>query len=207
MQLLIATGNEGKKREFQALLRSLDVPLLFPTDLGLRLRVPEDRDSYRDNALQKAAAHCVASGLLTIADDSGLEVDALDGAPGLHSARCVPGTDADRLAALLRALEGVPSSRRTARFRCVLAVVTPSGMSRTFEGVCEGVVTQAPTGAGGFGYDPVFSPTGLGTTMAALAPETKNRISHRARAVQAALPWLRGLVQAGTIRPGTINHM
>jgi XTP/dITP diphosphohydrolase len=191
MALLIATHNEGKQREFSALLRQLRCELVLPGDLGFHIRVPEDRPSYCGNALQKASAYCAASGLIALADDSGLEVDALNGAPGIRSARYAAGSDEDRVAALLDALESVPPDARTARFRCAVAVVTPWGETHCFEGLCEGRIATSPSGSGGFGYDPLFYMPELGATMAQLSPEVKNQVSHRARAVASALPWLR----------------
>jgi len=194
VRMLIATHNQGKKDEFRVLLRPLQASLVFPPELGLRIDVPEDRPTYWENAMQKASAHCQASGLITLADDSGLEVDALDGAPGIRSARYAPGEDADRATALLAALGGVPLARRAARFRCTLAIIAPGGATRLCEGVCEGLIALRPSGTGGFGYDPVFYLPEHGSTMAELAPGVKNRVSHRARAVEAALPWLRELL-------------
>lgn len=190
MSLLVATQNPGKMREFRALLASLNVPVLFPPDLGLKVAVEEHGATYAENAALKARSYARVSGRLTLADDSGLEVDALDGAPGLHSARYTPGSDADRVATLLAHLEGVPPERRTARFRCVVAIATPQGDLFTAEGICPGFIATERAGSGGFGYDPVFFLPEFGLTMAQLPPETKNRISHRARAVQAALPFL-----------------
>lgn len=194
MRLLIATNNEGKKEEFRVLLRQFEASLVFPPELDICLDVPEDRPSYRENAIQKAAAHCNASGLIALADDSGLEVDALGGAPGLRSSRYAAGGDADRARALLAALDGVPAERRTARFRCALAAVTPQGQALCSEGVCEGLIALGPSGTGGFGYDPVFYLPEHASTMADLPPEVKNRVSHRARAVATALPWLHELL-------------
>jgi XTP/dITP diphosphohydrolase len=196
--VLIATHNSGKRREFRELLASLGAELIFPVDLGLHLDVPEDGSSYAENAHQKAAAYASASGLLTLADDSGLEVDALDGAPGIHSARYARGKDADRVAALLEELQGVPLDDRTARFRCVVILAAPDGESYSAEGVCEGLIALAPQGEGGFGYDPVFylpDHADHGCTMAQLSRTEKNRISHRARAVRAMLPTLRRLIK------------
>ena len=136
-----------------------------------------------------------ASGLPTLADDSGLEVDALGGAPGLHSARYTLGRDVDRTAALLARLRDVPSGQRTARFRCVVVIETPDGERYRTEGVCEGEIAFEPAGQGGFGYDPVFYLPEYDCTMAQLSEATKNRISHRARAVQAALPAIRRLLR------------
>ena len=195
MDLLIATNNPGKEREFRALLAELPARLRFPAELGLQVEVVEDGPTYADNARLKAQAYAQALGgeMAVLADDSGLEVDALDGAPGVRSARYALGSDADRLTALLRHLEGVPAERRTARFRCVIAIVAPGGRVHMAEGICEGVIATVPAGSGGFGYDPVFYIPELGCTMAELPAEVKNRISHRARAVQAALPLLRRL--------------
>jgi XTP/dITP diphosphohydrolase len=200
VELLVGTQNSGKMREFQELLVPLVAPILFPPDLGIEIDVKEKGETYAENAALKARAYATAAQgsqparpLLTLADDSGLEVDALDGAPGIHSARYTPGSDVDRLTTLLAHLEGVPPGRRTARFRCVIAIVTPEGGLRMTEGTCEGVIAQAPAGAGGFGYDPIFYLPEYERTMAQLPPEVKNRISHRARAVQAALPILHQL--------------
>jgi len=190
MELLIATQNPGKMREFRLLLAPLEAELRFPADLGLQVDVPEDGAASAENARQKALAYARASGLLTLADDSGLEVDALNGAPGIHSARYVPGHDADRVAALLAQLRGVPWERRTARFRCVVVIATPTGELDRTEGVCEGVIAFGPAGQGGFGYDPIFYLPDHGCTMAQLPEVEKNRISHRARAIMAAIPML-----------------
>ena len=198
MKLLVATQNPGKVREFRLLLAPLEATICFPSDLGLSIDVPEDGDTYADNAGQKALAYAQASGLLTLADDSGLEVDALDGAPGIHSARYTLGHDADRVAALLAHLRDVPPDQRTARFRCVVVIAPPDGKTHTAEGVCEGRIASEPAGRGGFGYDPVFFLPDYNCTMAQLAQEEKNRISHRARAAEAALPKLRALLAGGT---------
>lgn len=194
-ELLIVTDNPGKKREYRALMAALPVLLRFPSDLGYRIEVQEDRTTYGENAARKARAGVQVSGLLSLADDSGLEVDALGGAPGVRSARYTPGSDADRIAALLAHLDGIPWERRTARFRCVIAIATPEGDLYTAEGTCEGIIATAPAGTGGFGYDPVFYLPEFGCTMAQLPPEVKNRISHRARAVEAALPILQQLLE------------
>jgi XTP/dITP diphosphohydrolase len=194
MKLLVATQNPGKAREFQLLLAPLEMDVCFPFDLGLHVDVPEDGDTYFDNAAQKALAYAKASGLLTLADDSGLEVDSLDGAPGIHSARYAPGHDIDRLEALLACLKDVPPKQRTARFRCVVVIASPDGETPSAEGVCEGRITSEPAGRGGFGYDPIFFLPEYNRTMAQLSQEEKNRVSHRSRAVEAALPILRRLL-------------
>jgi XTP/dITP diphosphohydrolase len=194
MRLLVATRNQGKKREFEELLAPLDASICYPDDLGLDLDVREDGTTYAENARKKAQGYARASGLLTLADDSGLEVDALGGAPGIHSARYVSGSDADRVVTVLRHLRDVPWRRRTARFRCVVVIVSPGGDTHQAEGVCEGKIAFEPAGGGGFGYDPIFYLPPYGCTMAQLSREEKNRISHRARAVQAAFPALRQLL-------------
>ena len=194
MRLLLATHNRGKRKEWQALLAGLSLEILLPDDVGLRQDVKETGATYTENALLKARTLAAAADLPTLADDSGLEVDALDGAPGIRSARYKLGSDAVRYRALLRALEGVPPAERGARFRCVAALVLPDGRQFTTEGVCEGVITLAPQGEGGFGYDPVFYLPEQGKTMAQLSSEEKNRLSHRARAAQAMRPILRDTV-------------
>ncbi|MCX7682230.1 MAG: RdgB/HAM1 family non-canonical purine NTP pyrophosphatase [Anaerolineae bacterium] len=193
LRILVATHNPGKMREFRQLLAPLGDGVCFPPDLGLFVEVQEDGQTYADNARKKALAY-VQTGLLVLADDSGLEVDALGGAPGIHSARYVQGSDADRVAALLARVRDVPWERRTARFRCVIVIATPELELYTVEGVCEGYIAWEPAGEGGFGYDPVFYLPEYGCTMAQLPPEEKNRISHRARAVQSAIPVLERLL-------------
>lgn len=197
-RLLIATHNRGKLREYAALLDGLPFELVTPDDLGLNLSVVESGDTYAENARLKATAYAQASGLLALADDSGLEVDALDGAPGVRSARYALGGDADRVTALLRALEatGAPRNAWTARFRCVIVVAAPDGQTWEKQGTCEGRIIDTPCGHGGFGYDPVFFIPDHGCTMAELPADEKNRISHRARAVQAVRPVLEMLGEA-----------
>jgi XTP/dITP diphosphohydrolase len=193
LKLLVATNNPGKVQEYEELLADLSLPqeieITFPGQEGLALEVDESGETFEENARLKALAFARASGLLTLADDSGLEVDALGGAPGVHSARYggPHADDVDRYRKLLDALAEVPASRRSARFRCVVALALPDGTVHTADGACEGEIGFAPRGEHGFGYDPVFVVAGYGgRTMAELAPEVKNRISHRARAVTAA---------------------
>lgn len=195
-KLLLATGNQGKLREFRALLAGLDAQLLAPQDLHLDLQVEEKGHTYAENAARKARAYARQSGLLSLADDSGLEVDALDGAPGLYSARYAPqpgATDADRRAYLLEQLRPHPRPW-VARFRCTVAVATPKGEVRFTEGLCPGEIIPDERGHGGFGYDPIFLIPELGQTMAELSTAQKNRISHRARAVRAATGLLEKLL-------------
>ncbi|MEM1416950.1 MAG: RdgB/HAM1 family non-canonical purine NTP pyrophosphatase [Myxococcota bacterium] len=187
MKLLVATNNAGKLRELRTLLA--DHELVMPKDLGLVLDVVEDRPDFEGNARKKAEEFAAASGLPTVADDSGLEVDALGGAPGVYSARYAgvsgPGKDAANNAKLLEALAGVADRR--ARFRCVLVAVHADGSPMAqAEGACEGRIAEAPRGEGGFGYDPLFLlDDAPGQAMAELSPAAKNAISHRGRAVRA----------------------
>lgn len=192
MKLLLATNNKGKLRELQAILADLPLELVTPADINLDLDVFEDGATYAENASKKALAFAHASRLVCIADDSGLEVDALDGAPGLYSARysSKPGaSDADRRAYLLQNLNGKPRPWK-ARFRATVAIAGPEGSVQIAEGICPGEIIPEERGTGGFGYDPIFFMPELGQTMAELSDETKNRLSHRARAVQAAKPIL-----------------
>jgi XTP/dITP diphosphohydrolase len=195
--ILIATGNPGKRIELQDLLESLPLKLVLPAEIGLGgFDVVEDGQTYAENAQKKALAECQASGMPVIADDSGLEVDAQDGAPGLHSARYVarPGaSDADRRSLLLKNLDGLPRPW-TARFRCTVAVAIPEGALDLSEGICEGEIIPEERGSNGFGYDPIFLLPELGLTMAELTRQQKNTLSHRARAVHAAIPFLQRLL-------------
>jgi XTP/dITP diphosphohydrolase len=197
-RLLIATTNPGKQREYRVLLREVPAEIVFPGELGITLEVEEDGATFRENAAKKARALAQESGLPTVADDSGLEVEALGGEPGVRSARYAgPGADdPKRRAFLLDKMHTAPAPRR-ARFVCVIAVATPDGAIDYAEGECRGEITFAERGTNGFGYDPVFQLEGRTMTMAELSPEEKNRISHRARAAQAAIPILRGILSAG----------
>ncbi len=187
-KLLIATNNSGKVVEIRALLQDLRLDLLVPADIGLDLQVPEDGHTYSENARTKAVAFASASGLISLADDSGLEVEALAGAPGLHSARYLakPGaTDAERRLYLLRNLQGKPRPW-IARFRSAVAIAVPDGDVRLAEGSCNGEIIPQERGSGGFGYDRLFYIPAVSQTMAELSLAEKNRISHRARAVMNA---------------------
>ncbi len=202
MKILIATRNPGKLNEYRDLLADISVGAeslewVLLTDIGIETDVEETGQTFEENARLKATTYARESGLLTLADDSGLEVDALDGAPGVQSARYAgPGAgDADRYQKLLRKLEGVPLEARTARFRCVVAVSTPGGDVYTASGDCPGQIAFEPRGSFGFGYDPVFYMPERGQTMAETAPEIKNQISHRARALEAIKPTLADLIQ------------
>ena len=193
--LLIATTNPGKRIEMQALLAGLDVLLVLPQDIGIQIDVVEDGLTYAENAALKAHAFCAASGMITLADDSGLEVDTLDGHPGLHSARYSPlpgATDADRRQYLLQNLAGRPRPW-TARFHCTVAVAAPGREIQFAQGICPGEIIDHERGTHGFGYDPLFLLSEAGRTMAELSMDEKNRLSHRARAVHAALPLIKAL--------------
>jgi XTP/dITP diphosphohydrolase len=192
-RLVVATLNRAKGRELMALLGDVPYEVVLLADVPGAALPEETGPTYRDNALVKARAAGRATGALALGDDSGLEVDALDGAPGLHSARFGgPGLDdAGRIALLLERLRGVPPARRTARFRCVIALVDPEGNERVVEGTVDGVVAEAPRGAGGFGYDPVFIYPPLGLTFGELPSEAKQRVDHRGAAVRAVRPLLR----------------
>jgi len=198
VKLLIATNNQGKLREYLALLEGLPLELTYLAKEGIHLKVEETGKSFTENAILKARTYAEASGLVTLADDSGLEVDALGGEPGIQSARYGGlKTDEERYRLLLKRLEGVPWEKRSARFRCVIAIAFPGGEVHTFEGSCEGMINFEPRGQYGFGYDPVFYLPEYGLTMAELPPEEKNRISHRARALRKARLFLEQLCAGG----------
>jgi len=192
--LVLATLNAGKARELAALLGGVPYEVRALAELPGGALPEETGDSYRANALLKARAAARRAGAWALADDSGIEVAALAGAPGVRSARFGgPGLDdARRCALLLEALRGVPPEQRAARFRCVVAVVDPAGREHTAEGAVDGVITDAPRGKHGFGYDPLFFYPPLGRTFAELSPDEKARVDHRGRAVRAARPFLTG---------------
>jgi XTP/dITP diphosphohydrolase len=186
--LLLATTNRGKLREFRDLFADLPLTLTTLNEQGIDRDVEETGATFAENALLKARAYARISGLLALADDSGLEIDALGGAPGVRSARW-PSAETpypERFRLIFDRLKGVPAAQRTARFRCVIALARPDGWQETVEGVVEGVIADAPRGANGFGYDPIFLVPALGRTTAELPPEEKHRISHRGRAARAA---------------------
>ncbi|HTX79123.1 MAG TPA: RdgB/HAM1 family non-canonical purine NTP pyrophosphatase [Longilinea sp.] len=194
--LLLATNNPGKVKEMRALLAALPAPLVLPADLGLKLDVVENGSTYAENAALKAGAFSQASGMITLADDSGLEVDTLDGLPGLHSHRLLPNpdaSDADRRKRLLELLSGKPFPWR-AHFHCTVAIVVPADKIEYAEGNCPGEIIPRERGSNGFGYDPIFLLAGMDKTMAELTMNEKNRLSHRALAVQAAIPLLKQLL-------------
>lgn len=191
-RLLVATGNLGKLSEIQSLLEGLNISLITPDRLGVSLHVDENGETYEENASLKASAFARLSGLVTLADDSGLEVDALAGRPGIRSARFSPlpdATDADRRAYLLDLLRDHPRPW-TAHFHCTVAIATPDDKLYYAQGNCPGEVIPVERGTNGFGYDPIFLLPEVGLTMAELSMNAKNRLSHRARAVKAAIPIL-----------------
>ncbi len=197
--LLIATHNPGKRRELTALLSDLPVKLVDLLDVGISEAIVEPYERLEDNARWKARRYAERTGLWTLADDSGLEIDALGGAPGVHSARFA-GPDADdpaRIRKVLELMAGVPWPQRTARFRCVIALARPGEPPVLVEGRLEGYIAFEPHGTHGFGYDPIFYIPELGKTMAELPPVMKNRISHRARAAWKAREILRQWLAEG----------
>jgi len=186
--LLIATTNQHKLEEYRAIFSGLPFRVLSLQDIHLDLDVEETGRTFAENAELKAHAYAKASGLLTLADDSGLEIDALEGAPGVYSAR-FGGKEtsyAERFRIILERLKALPTELHTARFRCAIALAEPSGSVRIVEGTIEGVIADSPRGEHGFGYDPIFLVPELGKTTAELPPEQKNFISHRGRAAQLA---------------------
>lgn len=181
--VVLATRNQGKIKEFQELLKGYPVDLKSLADFGPVPEAVEDGATFDDNAYKKAHFTAKVLGLPAISDDSGLTVEALDGRPGVHSARYAgdQATDQDNIAKLLGELQGV--ANRKAAFECVISIAVPSGPALTYEGRCEGEITQAPQGQGGFGYDPVFYHAGLGKTFAEATMAEKNTVSHRGKAL------------------------
>ncbi len=196
MKLLVATRSAGKTREIRELFRSLPIEVVFPSELGLE-PLPEEADleqgaTYAENAAAKARHFAGRAALPTVADDSGIEVDALGGAPGPHSARWAGANGADQdvrnNAKLLEALRNVPTDRRGARYRCVVAYLeTPNAAPEIVEATCEGSILSLPRGSGGFGYDPLFLSDDLGISFGEAEPAAKHRVSHRGRAFRALI--------------------
>lgn len=186
IKMVIASRNMGKIQEYRKLLQDLPLTIVSLADFSGLSDIPETGTTFRENALIKARAAAAATGQMALADDSGLEVDYLQGAPGVFSARYAgPGKDDQaNNKKLLEALRGVPSEQRGARFRCVIALVTPQGKEFLSEGVCQGEIAFRPRGTKGFGYDPLFLIPSLGKTFAELDSDVKNRISHRAQAMR-----------------------
>ena len=195
-KLLLGTNNQAKVREYRSLLAGLDYELVTLSEENIAISVEETGESLEENARLKATVTARESRLLTLADDSGLEVDALGGEPGRLSARYAGenATDKERIDYLLQRLDSVPRESRTARFRCVIALATPEGKIELCPGECPGLIIFEPRGEHGFGYDPIFYLPELGKTMAELSLEQKNKISHRGRAARKAARVLRNMV-------------
>ena len=195
-KLLIATNNPGKVAEFRALLECCGWTLVTPQEVGIQLDLDETGQTYLENATMKAVAFAKASGLTALADDSGLEVDALDGRPGILSARYAgpDRTDAERASELLKELAGVADEDRTARFRCVIAIARNEDNVRSVEGTVEGRIAREPRGENGFGYDPVFLLPDRGLTAAELTPDEKHAVSHRGVAAMKARKLLESML-------------
>ncbi len=195
-KLLIATNNAGKVAEFRKLLDGCGWELVTPAQLRIELDVEETGQTYLENATIKAIAFAKASGLTALADDSGLEVEALDGRPGILSARYAGPdlTDAERAGELLKELAGVPDEERTARFRCLIAIARNEDNVRSVEGTVEGRIAREPRGENGFGYDPVFLLPNRGLTAAELTPDEKHAVSHRGVAAQKARKLLESML-------------
>jgi len=195
-KLLLATSNPGKIREYCFLLDSLGYQITTLSEEGITEVITETGNSYEQNARIKATTYAKLSRLLTLADDSGLEVDVLRGEPGVKSARFAgeAATDADKISFLLAKLNGVPWERRTALFKCVIAIATPEGQIEICYGECQGIIALEAKGKNGFGYDPIFFLPEMGKTMAELPLEMKSQISHRARASQRARQVLQQLL-------------
>jgi XTP/dITP diphosphohydrolase len=186
LEVVIASTNLGKIAEIRRIMADLPIKLLTGEEVGGLPTVEETGSTYLENALLKARAVSSATGKAVLADDSGIEVDALSGIPGVRSARLAGpnATDEQNNVRLISLMFGVPAERRTARYRCVSVVVFPDGTELAGSGVCEGVIGEEPRGAGGFGYDPWFIPKGEMKTMAELSPEEKDKISHRGVALR-----------------------
>ena len=201
MKLVLATRNLGKVRELSDMLsQQCSIEVLSMRDFPEAPDVVEDGETYQDNAKKKAVDIASYSGILALADDSGLEVDALGGVPGVHSARYAgsDASDADRIAKLLAAIRDVPDDDRTARFKCAVAVGEPNGRADVVMGVCDGKIIREPRGNQGFGYDPVFVPHGYDQTFAELGEKVKNHISHRAKALRLALKLIKNTFEIGS---------
>ncbi len=194
-KVLLATRNKGKVREIKKILDGLSIKLLSLDDFKINTEVDETGSTFEENAVLKAAGYAKMAGILTIAEDSGLEVDALGGEPGVLSARYCPGEDKDRTDLVLKNLKGVPKEKRTARFRCVVAIYEPKSKTlKTCQGKMEGIITKAPKGENGFGYDPIFCLPKFKKTNAELPMEEKNKISHRGKAFREAKKLLKNLI-------------
>lgn len=201
--LALASRNPGKLREIRTILGGLaSIRLTSADEYPGWVAPPEDDDTYEGNALVKARSLAAFAGVPVIADDSGIEVDALGGGPGVRSARFAgeDATDEENLAKLIGVIRAVPDEARGARYRCVAVLVTPSGKESAAEGIVEGTLVIDRRGSGGFGYDPIFVPLGDTRTMAELSPEEKDRISHRGKAFRGLVPAIDDLVHSAGAR-------
>ncbi len=196
MEIVVASHNPGKVAELKQLLADLPVKVLSLDDFPQIPEVKEDGESFQENALKKARAVFQATGKIILADDSGLEVDALKGAPGVRSARFGGGklTDHERNLKLLEMLQDVKDEQRGATFQCYLAIIGPKSLEKVVSGACRGSIIREPRGGSGFGYDPIFLPCEYSHTFAELSPEIKNKISHRGRALEKAALFLDGYI-------------
>lgn len=200
LKLLLGTNNPGKLREFQMLFQGLPWRLVTPEEAGVFMTVEETGNTYEENARTKALAYARASRLVSLADDSGLEVDALSGLPGINSARFGGRTtDRSRVEYLLSLMKDIPPEKRSARFVCIIAIATPEGRVDSVRGECYGFITMEPRGESGFGYDPVFYFPELGKTLAELPLDIKNRVSHRGKAAREAYRLLERLAREAGI--------
>ena len=200
-KLLLGTLNQGKIEEYSLLLSDLPLVLVTPQDEGLDVQVEEKGKTMEENALLKARVYFAESQLPTLAEDSGLEVEALHGEPGIFSAR-YGNSDEERISRLLHRLKGIPWERRKACFRCVIALALPSKKIEICQGECQGLIVFSPQGKDGFGYDPIFYLPEMGATMAELTLEEKNALSHRGRAARKTIPIIRRLVSIGEAPQG-----
>jgi XTP/dITP diphosphohydrolase len=193
MKILVATRNKGKIREIEDLLKDVSVEWVSMDDFPDIPDVEEDGETFEENALKKARTLAEETGLVTIADDSGLVVDALNGRPSVWSARYAGenASDQDKYLKILAEMREIPDPERTARFVCVIALKSPKGYERIFSGKCEGIITHEPHGSGGFGYDPIFFFPPLNRAFGELDRETKNTVSHRANALEKLIEHIR----------------
>jgi len=197
MNLIVASGNKNKIKEIGSILKGLPIKVLSPVDLNVKLKIREDGKTFRVNALKKAKVYAKKFGMVALADDSGLMVDALSGSPGVRSARYAgPNPTKEKLCKkLLIEMKNIGSLKRKARFVCDIAVVLPEGKLYVVEGTCSGKIGYEMRGRYGFGYDPVFIPRGYKMTFAEMNPSKKNRISHRARALKKARILLKNILK------------
>lgn len=199
MEIVLASGNRNKYLEMKEAFTDIGVELLFGGDFDNILEVEETGASYEENAILKASAWSAATGLAAIADDSGLEVEALQGAPGIYSARIVPGSDKDRTEWLLKNIEGI-RDRRARFISCIAVVFNDGNKPLVCHGICEGNISYSPVGSSGFGYDPIFLPLGHDKTFAQLGDNVKKEISHRALAIKGIVKMLIPVLQYYAVR-------